>query len=158
VVNLITAKPDLSGFKASGDAEYGNFNAYKIKGMVNVPLGETLAVRIAGFYLKRDGYTKNLYDGNDHDDREMYGLRGSLRWEPSESTTVDLMAYYFREDDKRSRIQKQMCARDTTGILGCRPDKLAFETVNGNALLPSVLASNELFAIQSPLLAPFGLG
>ena len=32
VVNLITVKPDLSGFHASGEAEYGNFNGMKAKG------------------------------------------------------------------------------------------------------------------------------
>jgi outer membrane receptor protein involved in Fe transport len=143
VVNLVTAKPELGSFGAAGDAEYGNFNAYKLKGMINVPIGDTIAVRLAGFYLKRDGYTTNLYDGSDHDDRDMYALRGSLRWEPTDSTTIDLMAYYFREDDKRSRIQKQLCARDPTGILGCRPDKLAYETVNGNATLASVLVRRQ---------------
>ena len=32
VVNFLTVKPDLSGIHASGEAEYGNFNAYKLKG------------------------------------------------------------------------------------------------------------------------------
>ena len=82
VVNFISAKPRMDGFAASGEFEYGNFNAIKAKGMVNVPLGETLAIRAAGYYLKRDGYTKNLFNGADLDNRDMYALRGSLRWEP----------------------------------------------------------------------------
>jgi iron complex outermembrane recepter protein len=118
VVNFITAKPDLSGFHASGDAEYGNFNAYKVKGMVNAALGETIGVRLAGFYQKRDGYTTNLFDGSKVDGRKQYALRGSIRWQPSDTTTVDLMAYYFREKDDRLRIQKQVCQRDPTGGSG----------------------------------------
>ncbi|MBW7945694.1 MAG: TonB-dependent receptor [Sphingomonadaceae bacterium] len=157
VVNVITAKPDLGSFGAAGDAEYGNFNAYKLKGMINLPIGETLGIRLAGFYQKRDGYTENVYDGSDIDDRDMYALRGSLRWEPTDSTTVDLMAYYFREDDNRARIQKQMCQRDPTGILGCLPANLKFETLNGNATVAAILTSREFFSAQG-LPAAFALG
>jgi iron complex outermembrane receptor protein len=157
VVNIVTAKPELGSFGAAGDAEYGNFNAYKLKGMVNLPIGDTLAVRLAGFYLKRDGYTENLYDGNDIDDRDMYAIRGSLRWEPTDSTTIDLMGYYFREKDNRARIQKQMCHRDPTGVLGCLPDSLKFETLNGNATIASLLTSRELLTVQG-IPSSFGLG
>ncbi|MBB4633347.1 TonB-dependent receptor [Sphingosinicella soli] len=157
VVNLVTAKPDLSGISAAGDAEYGNFNAYKLKGMINLPLTDTLGIRLAGFYQKRDGYTQNLYDGNDIDDRDMYAIRGSLRWEPTDSTTIDLMGYYFREDDNRARIQKQKCQRDPTGILGCLPGDLKFETLNGNATVASILTSREFFTAQG-LPAAFALG
>jgi len=157
VVNIVTAKPELGSFGAAGDAEYGNFNAYKLKGMVNLPIGDTLAVRLAGFYLKRDGYTENLYDGNDIDDRDMYAIRGSLRWEPTDSTTIDLMGYYFREKDNRARIQKQKCQRDPTGILGCLPGDLKFETLNGNATVASILTSREFFSTQG-LPTAFALG
>ncbi len=157
VVNIVTAKPELGSFGAAGDAEYGNFNAYKLKGMINLPIGDTLAVRLAGFYLKRDGYTENLYDGNDIDDRDMYAIRGSLRWEPTDSTTIDLMGYYFREKDNRARIQKQMCHRDPTGVLGCLPDSLKFETLNGNATIASLLTSRELLTVQG-IPSSFGLG
>ena len=109
VVNVVTAKPDLSGFGAAAEFEYGNFNSIKAKGMVNLPIGESIGARIAGFYLKRDGYTENLTTGNDFDDRDMFAIRGSLRFEPGPDTTIDLMAYYFEEDDNRARIQKQQC-------------------------------------------------
>lgn len=148
VVNFRTAKPDLNGFGASGEAEYGNYNSIRLKGMINIPISETLAVRAAGFYLKRDGYTKNLYNNSKIDDRDMYGLRGSLTWQPSSSTTIDIMGQYFREKDSRMRIQKQYCQNDPTGILGCLNTERGLGTTNGNALLANVLTSKEFFAIQ----------
>jgi outer membrane receptor protein involved in Fe transport len=157
VVNLITARPDLSGFHASAEAEYGNYNSMKAKGMINLPVGDTIGVRLAGIYVKRDGYTHNLYTGNDIDGRDLYSVRGTLSWEPSADTRIDLIGYYFREKDDRSRIQKQLCHRDPTGVLGCLPDKLAFETPNGNSTLAAVLTSRELFTLSSPALAPFAL-
>jgi len=159
VVNIITAKPDLSGFGASGEIDYGRFNSVRARGMVNVPLGETLGVRIAGMYNKRDGYTYNIGTNSRIDGRDMYAFRGSLRWEPSPDTTIDLSAYYFRENDNRSRIQKQLCHRDPTGVLGCLPDKLANETTNADSTLASLLSSREFFGIAvSPTFAPLGLG
>ena len=157
VVNFRTAKPDLNGFAASGEAEYGNYNSVRVKGMINIPLTQTLAVRAAGYYLKRDGYTTNLFDNSKIDDRDMYGLRGSLTWQPSSSTTIDLMGQYFREKDSRMRIQKQYCQADPTGILGCLNTTRGTSTTNGNALLANVLTSKEFFAIRG-LPTAFALG
>ncbi len=160
VVNVVTAKPDLSGVAAAAELEYGNYNSIKAKGMINLPIGDVLGVRLAGFYLNRDGYTRNLYDDSRIDDRDMYAIRGSLRFEPGPDTTIDLMGYYFRENDNRLRIQKQACQRDPTGVLGCLNARLDFDKTNADSTLASVLSSQELFAIQGiPIgILPLGLG
>ncbi len=159
VVNFVTAKPDASGFKASGEGSYGNFNEIRLQGMVNVPLGDTMAIRVAGFYLTRDGYTENLFDGNRIDDRDMYAIRGSFRWEPTDATTIDLMGYYFREDDSRMRIQKQLCQRDPTGVLGCLPGRRANETTNANSTFVGTLSSREFLTTQGGAgIGALGLG
>jgi len=148
VVNFRTARPSLSGMAASAEAEYGNYNSVKLKGMVNVPIGEVAAVRVAGFYLNRDGYTDNIYDNSKIDDRNMYGLRGSIRIEPSSGTTIDIMAQYFHERDSRMRIQKQMCQRDPTGVMGCLNGDRKFEMTNANTTFVGVLTSQQFFATQ----------
>jgi outer membrane receptor protein involved in Fe transport len=149
VVNFITARPDLNDYAASAQAEYGNYDSVRLNGMVNVPLGDMVGVRLAGYYLNRGGYTRNLFDDSRIDDRNMYALRGTIRFQPSADTTFDLIGYYFRENDNRSRIQKQLCARDNTGILGCRPDQLGFDVTNGLSTLAAVLSSRELIGIQT---------
>ncbi|NJS14981.1 MAG: TonB-dependent receptor [Sphingopyxis sp.] len=148
VVNVITAKPKLGEFAANIEGEYGNYNSIKAKGMVNVPLGDTMAVRVAGFYLNRDGYTRNQFDNSKIDDRDMFAVRGSFRWEPGPDTTLDLMGYYFREDDNRLRIQKQLCQRDPTGVLGCLNNRRDPGVTNANSTFVGVLTSREFFAIR----------
>ena len=148
VVNFVTAKPNLTKFGAAGEVDYGNFNSLRLRGMVNVPVTETFGVRVAGFYLKRDGFTENLFNNTRIDGRDMYGIRGSVRWEPTENTRIDLMGYYFREDDDRSRIQKQQCQRDPTGVLGCLPGRRGFDKLNGNSTFVGTLASQEFLRIQ----------
>jgi iron complex outermembrane receptor protein len=158
VVNFITAKPDLSGIHAAGEFEYGNYNSKQVKGMFNLPLGDTLGIRVAGLYLNRDGYTKNLFNNSRIDGRDLYSVRGTLSWEPNSDTRVDLIGYYFHERDDRSRIQKQLCHRDPTGILGCLPDRTGYDTTNGNSTLAAVLTSSEFFATQGGAgVRPFAL-
>ena len=143
VINFVTAKPKMDGIHVTAEGDYGNYNSIKAKGMLNVPLGNTLALRVAGFYLKRDGYTTNTYDGSKIDGRDMYAVRGSIRWEPTPTTTIDLMAYYFHEKDNRLRSQKQLCQRDPIGVLGCLPGKLTNQVTNANATLGPILSSRE---------------
>lgn len=111
VVNLITAKP-TDQFEGNVRAEYGNYNTMKARGMINVPLGEIAALRVAGSYLKRDGFGKNLVTGNDADDRDLYGVRATLAFNPSDRFRAWVMWDHFEEDDNRSRIGKQFCTKD----------------------------------------------
>lgn len=157
VVNVITAKPRLGAFEASAEGEYGNYDSIKGKAMVNIPLGENAGIRVAGIYLNRDGYTKNLFLGNRFDDRDLYSVRGSFRWEPTPETTIDFLASYFHEKDNRTRIQKQQCQRDPTGILGCLNTRRDNAPFNGNATFTAALTSQEFLATQG-IPTAFALG
>jgi outer membrane receptor protein involved in Fe transport len=148
VINIITAKPDLTGIHAKAEAEYGNYDSIKGKAMFNLPITDTIGVRVAGFYLNRDGYTFNTYNNDRIDDRDMYAVRGSIRWEPTPSTTLDLMGYYFHERDKRLRIQKQLCQRDPTGVLGCLAATRGFEKANVNSTFTGTLGSQEFLNLN----------
>ena len=86
VSNLPTQK-----LEGSVRGEYGEFNRYKVTGVINAPLSGTLAVRAVGQYEKSDGYVGNLSPtgtrAGDVDDA--YG-RVSLRWKPDDRLDVIL--------------------------------------------------------------------
>jgi len=91
-VNIITAKPDVDDFHANLEGSYGNYDYQEVKGMVNIPIIEgQLGVRLAGDWLSRDGFVKNVANGDKLDGRDQYSLRGSLRWTPTARTTIDLI-------------------------------------------------------------------
>ena len=117
VVNIITAKP-VEDFEASIRAEIGNYNSRKLRGMINVPLGDMFAVRAAGSYLTRDGYGDNTVTGNDADNRDLWAARVTLGFNPTDEIRAYLMYDHFEEDDRRSRIGRQFCAKDTGGTMG----------------------------------------
>ena len=112
VFNLITAKPVLGEFQADAELTYGNYNTFKGKGMVNLPLGENAALRVAGSYLGRDGYVDNLTTGNDVDDRDLYSVRANLAFEPTDWARGWISVEHFEEDDSRLRSGKQLCDKD----------------------------------------------
>ncbi len=55
-VNMQTAKPQLGSKSASVEAGIGNYNRLGARGSLNVPLGETAALRIAFVHEQHDGY------------------------------------------------------------------------------------------------------
>jgi len=112
VINIITNKPILEEFQADAKLTYGNHNTFKAKGMVNLPIGERAALRLAGSYLERDGYVDNITTGNDIDSRELYSLRASLAFEPTDRLRGLLTIEHFNEDDSRLRSGKQLCDKD----------------------------------------------
>jgi len=127
VINLITAKADPTEFSASLD---GTVGANQGRFHVNAPLSDTLAFRAAGMMLNRDGFTENVFTGNDVDDRSLWSGRLSFTWDAGENTQVNFMYSLFEEDDSRMRSQKQACNRDPAGILGCLPGNPTYGVAN----------------------------
>jgi outer membrane receptor protein involved in Fe transport len=112
VFNLITAKPVLGEFQANAELTYGNENTFKAKGMVNLPLGDKAALRLAGSLLQRDGYVKNAVTGNDIDDRDLSSFRATFAVEPTDNLRGWVSYEHFEEDDSRLRAGKQLCKKD----------------------------------------------
>ena len=58
VVNVITNRPEFGKFAAGADGGYGHYNAGNIDGFVNIPLGQTTALRLAVGFDQQDSATK----------------------------------------------------------------------------------------------------
>ena len=112
VFNAITAKPVLEEYQGNISATLGNYNTRKVRGMLNVPIGDKVAVRLAGSYLERSGFADNAVTGRSIDGRELYGYRATILAEPTERLRGWLSYEYFEEDDDRLRVGKQLCKKD----------------------------------------------
>jgi iron complex outermembrane receptor protein len=90
-VNIVSAKPKLGEFGANAEATFGTFAQRRFQGMVNIPVGDTLALRAAGFSEVRDPYWVNagqIHDIRPAEDADTYALRGQLRWQPTKALNV----------------------------------------------------------------------
>jgi outer membrane receptor protein involved in Fe transport len=147
VINIITARPDddFGGYVTAG---YGNYRTIKLRGALNLPLAENFATRIAGFFLDRKGYTTNVFNGNDVDDRHMFGLRSTTEYD-SGDTRATLTVSYFREDDRRSNGTKGVCTKDP--LTGCSALSAGFETPDSRTTI-----FNTLGALTGTIATGFG--
>lgn len=96
-LNVITAKPKLGVLGGNLNAEYGNYNAIKGSGAINVPIGEHVAFRLAGQYAKHDGYFSDGYD-----DEDTQAVRGQLRGETGTGLDATLSIDYAHVGGKGS--------------------------------------------------------
>src|SRR5687768_1896218 len=71
-IALHTAKPDTSGFDAAGEIISGSDSLLGLRGMVNIPVTDTWALRAAGATEEQDGRTK-FTDGNEFETNREYG-------------------------------------------------------------------------------------
>ena len=112
VVNLISAKPS-DQYEAMGSVDVGNYNNRRVEGMLNIPvMGDKLAIRAAGEWTKRDGYSFNETTGKPIDGRDLWSTRLTVGFHPIEQLHAYLVWEHFDEKDDRIRSAKQLCKKD----------------------------------------------
>lgn len=88
-INVIPNHPRLGETSGSISAGYGNYDAFDITGVLNLPIGDNVAIRLAGTHSSRDGY--NADGTNDADD---LAFRGQIFAELSDNVDVRLSVDY----------------------------------------------------------------
>ncbi len=83
VVNVVTASPKLDKFEGSVTLEGGSYRLKHAEAVVNVPILSQLALRVAGSYLKRDGYLTNGAEDEDTKSGRLKAL-----YQPSDKFSV----------------------------------------------------------------------
>ena len=91
-INVLPNTPKLGEFSGNMTLEYGNYDNKRGTGAINIPLGDTVAFRLATQIVDRDGY---LSDG--YDDEKGEAFRASLLIEPSPDWSMLLVGDYFNQ-------------------------------------------------------------
>ena len=104
-INVITATPEVEAFSGKADVTVGTFDLVRLRGAVNVPLGETSALRASLSYFTHEGYSDNVVNGQDLDDANNFSGRLRWMWQPTEDFSLNLTAQYFREDSNGRAIK-----------------------------------------------------
>ena len=95
-ISLTSARP-RPGLSAALTVGAGNFAQTLLSGFINAG-DDKLAGRIAFERRTRDGYVQNLSPFQDDlYAQDQAGLRGSVRWRPSDAVTIDLIGTYDRQ-------------------------------------------------------------
>ncbi len=95
-ISLISARPK-PGFSGAVEAGLGNYGQQLLAGHLNAG-DETLATRIAFAWKQRQGYVENLAPNQDDlNGQDQLGMRGSIRYTPSDDTTIDAIVTWDRQ-------------------------------------------------------------
>jgi iron complex outermembrane recepter protein len=103
-VNITTTRPTdtLSGY---GRLSIGNYRAVNAEGAIGGPIvKDLLSVRVAGFIDKHSGYGKNIVTGTGINDKDAWGVRGTLVFTPTPQLTATVIGDYYKEDDRGASI------------------------------------------------------
>jgi outer membrane receptor protein involved in Fe transport len=99
LISIYSKKPEFD-FGANGEITYGNYDFLRFTGSVTGPLSETIAARLDGVYVQRDGFYRDTTNNTDVNDRDRYFLRGQILFEPTDALSIRLIADYTYRDEK----------------------------------------------------------
>ncbi len=102
--------PQAPGYEFGGyaDVKFGNYDLVQLEGAVDLPVSDSLQVRLSSRKLERDGYQDNLADNpfakdNQYWDEDSYGVRLSVAWQPTDRLSNNLVVSYD-ENEAMARI------------------------------------------------------
>jgi len=105
VGGLISIKPkkptdDYSGYLR---VAFGNYADKEVEGAVNIPvIQDKLLVRIAGQMQQRDGYTHDVKEDKDRDNKNFYAWRASVTLRPTDDIQNDFVYDGYWQDTNGS--------------------------------------------------------
>lgn len=99
LISIITAKPRFDP-EVDAQVDIGNHNERRFEGSATGPLSDSIAVRLDGVYLKRDGFLTDVISGRKVDDRNRWMLRGQLLYQPNSDFSLRLIGDYSRQKEE----------------------------------------------------------
>jgi iron complex outermembrane receptor protein len=99
LISIYSKKPEFQ-FGGTAEATYGNFNFMRLGGSVTGPISDTLAARLDGIYVSRDGFYQDTTNKTDVNDRNRFFIRGQLLFEPNDDLSVRIIGDYTWRDEK----------------------------------------------------------
>ncbi len=101
-VLLQPKKPD-NNFDGYLSQQFGNYSDYETEAAVNIPIiADKLMVRVAGERAQRDGFTKDILNGKELDNRDFWSGRLSVTFRPTDSFQNDLVIDSLYSDSNGS--------------------------------------------------------
>lgn len=86
-VSLVSNAPVLGTYQAIGSVEVGSYNLKSMQGVLNMPVTDTQAMRVAFSSTKRDGYASSGAGESD-----LQNIRLRYLWKPSDTFDITLTA------------------------------------------------------------------
>ena len=133
-INVVTKAPSLDESYSSGSLTIGDYNMTKFSGSASGPIFENVAATFSFTKTKRDGFSTNVFNGQDLDDDDSYSVRNDYFIELDDSSSLRIFGQYANIDSNGSAMKG---LDDTT--VGAR--NLKQDSLSELKLTSSVLAA-----------------
>ena len=133
-INVISQKPSFDETKGKTDLALGNYGLIKFRGAVNVPLSDKVATRMSIVSTDRNGFSKNILNGQDLDDANHVSFRSDWFFDISDTTSLRVFGQFFDADNNGAAMKG---LDDSTP----NPRRLAQDSASDYQLSSEVLAA-----------------
>ena len=99
LIHVITAKPRFTR-EIYGEGTLGNYDLRRVELGATGPVTDSLAARIDGIWMQRDGYLDDVIGGGDYNDRNRFLVRGQLLYQPNDDLSVRFIADYAQKNEQ----------------------------------------------------------
>ena len=99
LISIITARPRFEP-EVYSQIDIGNYDLRRTELGITGGLSSTVAARLDGVYMKRDGFLEDVISGRDVNDRNRWLLRGQVLFQPSDDLSVRLVADMTRRREE----------------------------------------------------------
>lgn len=117
---LLTTTLPADEFGGTVRLGVGEDNLREAFAALDLPVSDTLGLRISGGARERDGYVTRVSDGLDLGNEDTRTFQSALRWEPSDAFTFTLRGDYTKSDENGSPF--------------------VFEAINGSQAFPAAIS------------------
>jgi iron complex outermembrane receptor protein len=100
-INVTTIAPALGQLTGAAEASYGSYNYNRERAVINLPVGDTFALRAAFQHDAHDGWYKAPNQpaaGGNVGSQNSYTGRISALWQPTDRFSLNLWAEFFNND------------------------------------------------------------
>ncbi|CAN5226689.1 TonB-dependent receptor [soil metagenome] len=128
-ISIVSVQPQLGVFSGDISTSVGNYGLNREFVGINVPLGETVALRAAFQHQAHDGFAKNSYfPGYRLDEQDEDNGKISLLWKPTADLSATFFARYYKEDENGAEqknvldpiADKRRVSQDTPSFIDMR--------------------------------------
>jgi len=96
-ISIITKKPS-ENFEAKFGASLGNEGLTVVRGYINGPISNNVAGKLTFAKRDRDGFSKNVTNGQELDDADNLSTRGQLLFTPGDRTELTMGFDYSKDN------------------------------------------------------------
>jgi iron complex outermembrane receptor protein len=122
-VLINSRRPEIEdGISGSFTGTVGDYNRVGAQGYVNFGLTDTMALRIAGQFSERDGYTDNLADAQEFDDENSGSWRVGFLWQPTSNIDSYTVYQHYVQDATGPAQRLTAVNLAGAGIAALEPD------------------------------------